>query len=182
MTKQELRKQIREWKKKFTAEQLQDMSGVLFSRLERHSRFKEAGTVLLYYSLPDEVATHAFVEKWSRTKDIILPLVAGDRLELRRYTGRQDLCKGSYGIWEPSGERLDDYSRIDFAVIPGMGFDRNGNRLGRGKGYYDRLLSSLVSYKVGVCFGFQVVDEVPTEAFDIAMDEVWTEDGCISGS
>ena len=59
-----------------------------------------------------------------------------------------------------------------------MSFDYNGNRLGRGKGFYDRLLSELSVYKIGICFGFQIWNEgIPTEEFDVIMDEVWTEKG-----
>lgn len=73
-------------------------------------------------------------------KQILLPVVTGDDLELRVYTGPGDLATGAYGIEEPTGALFTDYDAIDFIVVPGVAFDRNGNRLGRGKGYYDRLL------------------------------------------
>lgn len=88
--------------------------------------------------------------------------------------------KGSFGIDEPTGETVTDLSAIDIAIIPGVGFDKQGNRLGRGKGYYDRLLPKLQSYNIGICFSFQVIPAVPVEPFDHPMDEVWTEEGCIS--
>lgn len=111
---------------------------------------------------------------------MVLPVVTGDELELRRYSGKTDLKKGSFGIDEPTGEIVTDFSSIDVAIIPGVGFDKYGNRLGRGKGYYDRLLPKLQSYNIGVCFSFQVLPEIPTESFDRPMDEVWTQEGCIS--
>ena len=89
---------------------------------------------MLYYSLKDEVQTHDFVERWSKTKNIVLPVVVGDYLELRNYTGKQDLQTGSYNIEEPIGEIFNDYKSIDLAIIPGVSFDKEGNRLGRGKG------------------------------------------------
>lgn len=99
----------------------------------------------------------------------------------RRYTGPQNLQTGeAYHIEEPTGEAFTDYTQIDFAIIPGVSFDKNGNRLGRGKGYYDRLLPQLHSYNVGICFDFQVSDEIPIESFDKPMHEVWTEKGKIS--
>lgn len=85
--------------------------------------------------------------------------------------------KGSFGIEEPTGALLEDYSQIELAIIPGVSFDGKGNRLGRGKGYYDRLLPLLRSYNIGICFQFQVCQEIPTEIFDKKMDEVWTENG-----
>ena len=107
---------------------------------------------------------------------IALPVVVGDDLELRLYTGPEDLKPGAYGIEEPTGELFTDYADIDFIVVPGVAFDRNGNRLGRGKGYYDRLLPRIPSaHKAGICFPFQLVEEVPAEPFDIRMDEIITQ-------
>lgn len=99
----------------------------------------------------------------------------GNDLELRRYTGPADLTVGAFGIEEPTGEPFTHYDEIDLAVIPGVAFDAKGHRLGRGRGYYDRLLPRLTAArKLGICFPFQLVDEVPAEPLDIDMDEVIT--------
>lgn len=100
------------------------------------------------------------------------PRITGDELELKVYEGAEYLQQNSYGIDEPVGESFSDYSAIDLAIVPGVAFDAQGHRLGRGKGYYDRLLPQLSAYKIGICFPFQLVDDVPTDPFDIAMDEV----------
>lgn len=151
-------------------------SAEILAALEAHPAFRAATTVLLYHSLKDEVDTHEFIRKWSREKRILLPVVVGDDLELRLYTGPEDLKPGAYGIEEPTGELFTDYADIDFIVVPGVTFDRNGNRLGRGKGYYDRLLPRIPSaHKAGICFPFQLVEEVPAEPFDIRMDEIITQ-------
>ena len=148
-------------------------SADVLNRLEAHPVFQQAHTILIYHSLPDEVNTHDFIRKWSAHKQILLPVVIGDDLELRRYTGSADLKKGAYGIEEPVGEPFTDYDSIDLAIIPGVAFDTHGNRLGRGKGYYDRLLPRLPhTYKIGICFPFQLLEEIPTEALDVRMDEV----------
>lgn len=150
-------------------------SAEIIAALEAHPAFRAAHTVLLYHSLPDEVYTHDFIKKWSDKKQILLPVVIGDDLELRIYTGLEELATGSYGIEEPTGELITDYSSIDFIAVPGVAFDRHGNRLGRGKGYYDRLLPHIPSaYKVGICFPFQIVEEVPADTFDVRMDEIIT--------
>jgi len=151
----------------------QPLSAKILAALEAHPAFRAANTILLYHSLKDEVDTHDFIEKWSRQKHILLPVVVEDNLELRTYTGPHDLHIGAYGIEEPSGEPFTDYAAIELAVIPGVAFGKDGNRLGRGKGYYDRLLPHLpAAYKIGICFPFQLVEEVPAEAFDIRMDEI----------
>ena len=139
---------------------LQSQSAEILAALEAHPAFRAASIVLLYYSLKDEVDTHEFVRKWSREKLVLLPVVKGEELE------------GAYGYGEPTGELFTDYAAIDFAVIPGVAFDATGNRLGRGKGYYDRLLPRLTAFKAGICFPFQLVEEVPAEPFDIRMDTI----------
>lgn len=151
----------------------QPLSAKILAALEAHPAFRAANTILLYHSLKDEVDTHGFIEKWSNQKHILLPVVIGEELELRTYTGPHDLRIGAYGIEEPAGTPFTDYAAIDLAVIPGVAFDSRGNRLGRGKGYYDRLLPHMpTTYKIGICFPFQLVKEVPAEAFDIRMDEI----------
>ncbi len=96
----------------------------------------------MYYSLPDEVDTHHYIDQLvSRGKRVILPVVLDDtNMELREYSGVQDLKEGAYHILEPKGKIYPEekYPEIELAVIPGMSFDMKGNRLGRGKGYYDR--------------------------------------------
>ena len=106
---------------------------------------------------------------------MVLPKVTGETtMVLHRYTGKDDLKVGAFGIMEPCGEVFDDYEAIDVAVIPGMAFDSGCHRLGRGKGYYDRFLPLLHArvYKIGVCFPFQLLDSIPTDEHDIAMDAV----------
>ncbi|MDE5710183.1 MAG: 5-formyltetrahydrofolate cyclo-ligase [Bacteroides sp.] len=173
--KKELRKQVALLKTRHSSSATRQ-SAEIVAALEAHPAFRAANTILLYHSLKDEVNTHAFIRKWSREKRILLPVVVGDDLELRLYTGAEDLAIGAYSIEEPTGARFTDYAAIDLVIVPGVAFDRNGNRLGRGKGYYDRLLPRIPSaYKIGICFPFQVVEEVPAEPFDIRMDEIITQ-------
>lgn len=175
-----LRKQIKEIKKNQDESRLMTASRILFEQLEKHPHFIAARTVLLYHSLSDEVHTHDFVERWHTRKQILLPVVQGEELILRHYTGKDCLAIGCFHIEEPTGPTFTDFYQIDLAIIPGVAFDRRGNRLGRGKGYYDKLLPQLSSYNIGVCYQFQAQEEIPSESFDIRMDEVWTENGCIS--
>lgn len=143
--------------------------------LERHPAFESANLILLYHSLPDEVNTHAFLNKWRGSKQLLLPVVVGDELELRCFASANNLQSGAYNIQEPTGKPFTDIATIELAIIPGMAFDSKGHRLGRGKGYYDRLLPKLKNaYKIGICFPYQLVDDVPTDDYDVLMDEVLT--------
>ena len=107
-------------------------------------------------------------------KTILLPRVTGEgTMELHRYNGPKDMQTGAYGIMEPTGQLFTDYADIDLAIVPGVAFDHDGNRMGRGKGYYDRLLPKLANtYKIGICLPFQLVEKIPTDEHDVRMDEV----------
>lgn len=175
MNKDEIRKTIRQRKRQFSGEQLDKLSRCIMERLLAHPKIQTAGTILIYHSLPDEVSTHNIIDTLlDKGKTIVLPAVISDgMMELRLYTGPQDLKEGAFHIKEPSGERYTDLENIDVAVIPGLAFDTHNNRLGRGKGYYDRFLPSLShTYKIGVCFDFQKLENIPVDANDIPMDEV----------
>jgi 5-formyltetrahydrofolate cyclo-ligase len=178
MRKEDLRRQIKQIKRQFTPQQLEELSLPVISRLK--PLLAEVQTIMAYYSLPDEVNTHGLIDDLvAEGKTVLLPKVTGpDTMELRRYTGRDDLQEGAYHILEPMGELFTDFSSIDLILVPGLAFDAAGHRLGRGRGYFDRLLSSLFTIhsslfsSIGVCFDFQKVDEVPVDAHDIAMDKV----------
>lgn len=172
MTKKEIRTSIKREKALYSREQLIEMSVPVISKLEQTFEFQKAKCILLYHSLPDEVCTHEAIERWSKQKTIILPVVCSDNLELRRYTKTEDMHTGDFGILEPDNNTITDYSMIDLAVIPGVAFDSSCNRLGRGKGYYDRLLHKLHCPKIGICFKFQYVDSIPAEPHDILMDKI----------
>lgn len=162
-------------KRQFSQQQLAELSLSVINRLMASPKMKEAKTVLMYYSLDDEVNTHDVVDTvLKQGKTVLLPKVISEtEMELRRYTGPQDLQDGFFNIMEPSGELFENYADIDLAVIPGMAFDSQNNRLGRGKGYYDRMLPKLVNtYKIGVCFDFQHLPGIPADENDIKMDEI----------
>ena len=174
MNKPALRKYIRELKEQHKASAPSDSEQII-QELEADARFQTAQIVLMYHSLPDEVDTHAFIEKWCKQKTVLLPVVIGNELELRLFQNANELTTGAFGIAEPTGKVFTNFNSIDLAIIPGMAFDRQGNRLGRGKGYYDRLLPKLTNaYKIGICFPYQLVEEVPTEETDVSMHKVIT--------
>ncbi len=171
MDKKELRSHIKVLKKQHSKEELQEQSRLILKKLEDNKCFIDAKIVMLYSSLPDEVQTHDFLEKWRNEKRIILPTVVGDDIipvELKKDT---DFAIGDFNILEPQNEEYTgDY---DLIVVPGVAFDKKGNRIGRGKGYYDRFLCKHLDVtRIGICFDFQLVDEVPTEDNDIKMNEI----------
>jgi len=171
MEKKELRALIKTLKKQHTKEQLLEQSEQVLTKLEQHPDFVKAKRIMLYSALPDEVQTQAFLEKWHLKKTIILPTVVGDDIIPVAFGKDTAFAVGDFNILEPQNEPYT--GGFDLIVVPGVAFDRKGNRIGRGRGYYDRFLSKHPDVKrIGICFDFQLVDEVPTEPFDILMDEV----------
>ena len=176
MTKDELRKCIRMEKKKVSLADKKLRSQNIWAKVETTPEFKNAKVVLMYWSMDDEVFTHDFVQKWAADKTILLPVVDGDDLKIKAFKGIENLdCDNQFGIGEPQGEDFDNTDSIDLIIVPGVAFDKNKNRMGRGRGYYDKLLSTSKAFKIGVGFDFQVLDIVPTEEFDIPMNRIVAE-------
>ena len=179
MDKKELRRYIREQKRHFTPQQLGEMSLSIMSSLLSHSQIQKADSVLMYHSLPDEVDTHSALDQLlAMGKKVLLPKVVSDtEMTIHEYSGKESLQPSEpYGILEPTTPELSIINcQLSIAVVPGMAFDRQGHRLGRGKGYYDRFLSQIPNiYKIGVCFPFQMLESIPSESTDVVMDEVIT--------
>lgn len=173
MNKKECRKLIRELKERYSLDKKRKLSAEIWQKVERNEHFQQARTVLVYWSMDDEVYTHDFVRKWAQEKVILLPCVRGNELEIFYYEGEESMCPGeSFGILEPTGMKCEVLEDIDLILVPGLAFDREGNRLGRGKGYYDKILKRTTAWKIGICFDFQVLQQVPAEVHDVKMDEV----------
>lgn len=156
---------------------LSEFSSKALALLEQTSCFRQAACIGLYHALPGEVETNELIKRWSPHKTLLLPAIEGDDILLLPYSNDQALITGAYGIKEPGRTGCPSVSEkeIDLLIVPGVAFDRQGNRLGRGKGYYDRLLSRLNVPKVGLCFDFQLFPHIPTEPFDIRMDGIVTD-------
>ena len=179
MDKKELRRLIAQEKRNYSVAQKTEWSSSLFQKLEDHPLFLQAHTLLLYHSLPDEVLTHEFIKRWHPYKRIVLPH-GNENIWVTTARGiTNSLQIGAFGIEEPTGSLVENLHEIELSIIPGVAFDCSGNRLGRGKGYYDRALTKLQSYRIGVCFQLQLLPHIPVEATDLPMDEIWTEQGCV---
>lgn len=174
LTKYDVRAKIRNLKNMLSDLEKMSAADAVFERLERSAAFQLADKVLMYHSLPDELETHRFLNKWKDRKKFFLPRVNGVNLELLPYDESR-LEIGSFHIEEPTGNNLHPVEEIEMIVVPGVAFDRKGIRLGRGRGFYDRLLQNAKAIKVGIGYEFQLVDDLPSEPHDVPMDMVITE-------
>lgn len=129
--------------------------------------------VFIYNSLPDEVDTAEIIKRLAENNEIYLPVVDGDDMFLARYCERTQ--KGAYGISEPEGKRYSAAQIMpDICITPLRAFDKELNRLGRGKGYYDRFFAECDCEKIALAFDCQNTEKIDADAHDVKMDAVIT--------
>ena len=181
MTKKELRQQIKQLKGMTPVAVRKVEADMVFNTIRTMPVWQQAQHILCYWSLPDELPTHESVNQWlADGKSIYLPRVKGDDLEIVPYHGAQSLDDNNkFHIGEPVGEPVDPYC-LELIIVPAVALDEKRNRLGRGKGFYDRLLSTTHCPTIGVACDFQLVDEVPVEPHDRPLDCVVTSDVVIA--
>lgn len=184
MEKKRLRRQISQEIRERSSAELSKLSNDTCSRILSHPKVVDAATVVAFWPLPDEVDIRPAVrELYRQGKTVFLPRVVSDtEMVLCLYEGDNSLTEGAYGIMEPTVDNeqlaINNYdclcsSKDVVALVPGRAFDSQGHRLGRGKGYYDRFLAECPDvHTIGVCFPFQVIDNVPNNSHDIAIKEV----------
>ena len=156
----------------------------IMDRFLRLPEFESARCVLLYASKGGEVHTDGIINSaLSLGKKVALPVTMKEShaLELYEIKGTEELSEGAFGIMEPARnpERRVQPEEVDLAVVPGVTFDRRGHRLGYGMGYYDLLLKGVSGHKVGLAYDMQIVEHVPDEPHDVAVDMVVTQSEAI---
>jgi 5-formyltetrahydrofolate cyclo-ligase len=139
-------------------------------------QFQEAATIMMYLSLPHEVNTDdAILQAWQLGKTVVVPKVLWeqhDMIPVQINSLETGLTIGFAGLKNPISTAPVSYEKIDLVVTPGLGFDRDGNRLGRGGCYYDRFLANpnLKAKKCGLAFEEQLIDSIPVDDHDEQMD------------
>lgn len=156
------------------AEQAAEWSAQIVERIQEMNHFQSAKTILVYYPIHNEVDLRELVRQYADTKTFLFPAtLRHHRMEVRKFEHHVPLQKGRYGIPEPHTPAY--HGPIDLMIVPGISFDKKGHRLGRGGGYYDRFLKRYRdTFKVGVCYDFQLHHEIPYGLFDKNMNAVVT--------
>lgn len=172
LDKPSLRRMVGQLKKLLTEGEKRRQADSVFAQIEQLQQFKVATDIAVYWSLDDEIATHRFIEKWFERKRLWLPVVVGDDLIFRQFEGIAKMTAGAFGILEPTGRQLNNVAQIGLIIVPGVAFDLQNNRMGRGRGFYDRLLANSKAYKIGIAYSCQIFNQIPTEQTDIPMDLV----------
>lgn len=174
-------------RKAMAADAVAAKSRVIAEKLAALDNFASADCIMLYYPFDNEVYLDALIQDaLSAGKTVLLPRCQPiDRtMEACRITNiTTDLISSAYGVMEPAPPipASEELELIDVCVVPGVAFDRHGNRLGRGAGYYDRFLARLGprTLKIAVAFSQQIIKSVPHTDHDIKMDMIITEDELI---
>lgn len=179
MEKREARRQIAEAVRRLTPEERTRKSAAIAENVLSLPEVKAARTVMAFLPLPDEIDTRPLISALlGEEKRLCVPrtILRDKSMYPVRLKDMESLQIGDYGIPEPSGDERCG-PNIDVIIIPGRAFDANGNRLGRGAGYYDRFLMqvSVRAMLCGICFDCQVIKEVPTDNTDIPVGIVVTE-------
>ncbi len=175
--KQSLRAEARRFLVGLDSERKQAASQKILSHLRSWDAWVAARTVCAFTALPSEPNV---LVPWPDGKKIILPRVVGSQVRLHLVDNSEVLIAGSFGILEPAPNAPVAMAKADIILVPGLAFDRSGARLGRGGGYYDRLLTDFEVLRVGVCFEESVLERIPVEPHDARMDFLITPSGIIS--
>ena len=181
--KASLREKIIKLKSSLDADAISAMSSNVADRLFSLPGFQRSRNVLVYFALKKEVQTQSMIKKClALSKRVFVPIVdeANNDLLVSELKGLNiKFTREACGTWAPEEKEREIVAPdiIDLAIIPGLAFTRQGTRLGRGKGYYDKLLARLPSHalKVGVAFDFQALDFIPSSQRDMAVNMLLTE-------
>jgi len=184
VTKEDIRRMMARRRKEMGQQEIDEKSVRIAEFLLSLDFIKNSQTIMAYVNMPGEVRTEKIIEDLLKAgKTVVVPVCITQTVDLlaSQIKGLDELVAGHYGILEPKKEyiRPVDPSILEVIIVPGLAFDIHGNRIGHGKGYYDRFLMKVPPFakKVGLAFDFQVMPSVPVCHFDVPMDLIITESG-----
>lgn len=182
--KKEFRKTILNLRNNMTTNQVLEKSNKIIDKLTLSEEYKKSKTVFIYMDFKNEVNTMGLIKKMlDKNKNVVIPytdIVNTIIIPVEIKDLDNDLKISPFGYLEPKIEKINEVEidKIDLIIVPGVVFDKRLNRIGFGKGYYDRILKKKRqdAKAVAIAYEFQVLDEIPFEEHDIKMDMIITED------
>ncbi|RJP27332.1 MAG: 5-formyltetrahydrofolate cyclo-ligase [Candidatus Omnitrophota bacterium] len=176
LTKQKLRSKILHKLKTQKEENREEKSAKIKQKLFKTSVFRRSKKIMFYISFDGEVDTKEMIKEAKKIGKIIaVPVSFFSKVIKPCILGaKPSLKRGLYGVREPAIKKMIDKNELDLIIVPGLAFDKKGNRLGRGKGYYDSFLSCLPKHakSIGLAFDFQILPSIPTTKRDIRVNKV----------
>lgn len=173
LNKKEIRENLLKVRNKITNKD--EKSRLIIEKVINDPWYKEAKVIAIYKSLFSEVNTKDLIKEcFEKNKIVLLPKIEKGFMNFYKIDENEKLLKSKFGVEEPLGlkEKLYTKNQIDLMIVPGVGFDKDNNRIGFGKGYYDKYLENTNIKTVGICFKEQIVDKLPHDEFDIRMDKI----------
>lgn len=172
--KKTLRSNILKIRDSLSPEEVSMRSKSVERRLFDNVHFKDAKTVAFYIPKGNEVDTREMIERaLEEGKEVLVP-VTNSEVSMCKFTSFDDLISGKFGVPEPK-ERVPKDHMAELVLVPGVVFGLCMHRIGYGKGYYDKYFKNSKAYRVGICYDFQVMDELPRHEHDIPMNEIITD-------
>lgn len=181
MHKKELRSLIREKRKSIPLDRKKELDTIIQKSIISQPKFKSSHIIMTYVALNEEVSTDLLIEEAFREgKRIVVPYCnENSKIGLAEICSLEELKVGAFGIREPLEICRDNIREelIDLVIVPGVAFDKEGNRLGMGKGFYDRFLQTAKShsYWIAPTYECQMVESIPLEEHDLPVDMIVTE-------
>ena len=174
--KNQLKESLLERRNFLPKEEIIGKSRKITDKLFNLEQYKKSKTVMFFVSFNSEVHTHEMIKNALGKKTLVVPKVEQHEIEPSLIIDFDNLMPSKLGILEPIEAMKIAYKNIDLVLVPGIVFDMEGHRIGYGFGYYDKFLRKVPkAVKIGLCFDFQVVDEIPKEQHDVPVDFIVTE-------
>ncbi len=176
-TKKDIRKRVLEIRNGLRIDELKNKSHIICKKLMSHPFFLEADVVGCYLDYRNEVQTREIIEQaWRMQKKVAVPRVEDDEMSFYYLSSFSDLREGYRGIMEPNEHTIADMHNA-LVIMPGVAFDKRRNRIGYGKGFYDKFMSRHSGAKsIAIAFECQIVDEIERGLFDYCPDILMTEE------
>lgn len=182
--KKKLRKNILTTRSSLSRQEVSTKSKIISNKIKQLIAYEKGQTIMIYLPIRNEVDVTVLIEDlWEKGKRVVIPVCDTKNINLIPTELRdleEDLAPGTWGILEPKEDKMRpvELKDIDLVIVPGVGFDVSGNRLGYGGGYYDRFLLEIRANtpKVAVAFQLQIVATMMPDVFDIPMDMIITEE------
>ncbi len=172
MDSKELRKKIKEFRNNLSKKTVKELSDKIFEKVKTLN-FKEKENIFIYKSFNGEVDTNSIINHFlSEKKTLSFPVIKGEEMVAGIPLGK-DVKESKFGTEEP--KNYTEMDKIDVCFLPLLACDLEFNRLGYGKGYYDKFLSEKPCLKIGLCYDFQVVEKIESKPWDIPLDIIITE-------
>ena len=173
ISKNDLREYAKKLRRNIQDKEMKDK--IILKKVLGNENVQKAKNILIYVSLDYEVDTKNLIKEFLKNKNVYVPRIENQDIKFYKIKSFKDLTRGSFNILEPTTNHIFSNNKESVIIVPGLLFDKNNNRLGYGKGYYDRFLENNNLYKIGLTYSELLIDELEVEDFDIKMNEVIEE-------